>query len=172
MNFELKSDRLSIRDIRVSDFAFVLELLNDPAFIQNIGDRQIRTQDQARTYISSHLISSYTQHGFGMYLVQLHDGTPLGMCGILKRSELDSPDIGFAFLENFRSKGFAYEASKAVLDDYNERWNYDNLYGICKQENMDSRKLLQRLGLHFSKMITYKGEENTCLYALKYYEPL
>ena len=167
MLFELSTDRLDIRDIRVTDHAFVLELLNDPAFIQNIGDRMIRNEDQAKSYISSQLIASYMQYGFGMYLVQLKSGEAIGMCGILKRDDLEYPDIGFAFLNNYRSKGYAYESAKEIRDHFVGKLDLENLFAICKQENMPSRTLLQRLGMSFQRMISYKGDDTTCLYSLK-----
>jgi RimJ/RimL family protein N-acetyltransferase len=167
MLFEIKTDRLVVRDIRQTDHAFLVELLNDPGFIENIGDRLVRTNDQATNYIKDSLIPSYLNNGFGMYLVELKDGTPLGMCGMLKRDDLEYPDIGFAFLEKHRSQGYAYESAKAVLDNFKLTRTIDNVFGITKQKNISSRKLLQRLGLSFIKMISFNGDNATCLYGLK-----
>ena len=77
----------------------MLVLLNEPSFIRNIGDRGVRTLDQARAYIADGPVASYARHGFGLYLVELKEPrTPIGICGVLKRDVLPEPDIGFAFL--------------------------------------------------------------------------
>ena len=99
------------------DAAFILELLNEPGLpIRNIGDREVRTLDDARRYIQHGPVTSYSQHGFGLFLVELRDsGVPIGICGLLKRDYLADVDVGFALRESFRGKGYAFEAASAVM---------------------------------------------------------
>src|SRR5205809_1402527 len=103
----LETDRLQLRLLSVDDAEFILRLLNEPSFIQNIGDRGVRTLDDARAYITNGPIASYEKHGFGLLLVQLKTtGTPIGICGLLKRDALPEPDIGYALLPEFWSNGY------------------------------------------------------------------
>ena len=115
----LETDRLILRQLSTEDAAFILELVNEPSFIQNIGDRGVRTLEDARAYILRVAISSYEKNGFGLYLVELKDsGQSIGMCGLIKRDGLEDVDIGYAFLPRFWLKGYAVEAAAAIGQVY------------------------------------------------------
>lgn len=111
----VETPRLYLREAHEDDAAFIVTLLNEPGFIRYIGDRKVRTLDDARGYIAK-LREHYQRHGFGLYTVVLKDReTPIGICGLLKRDALESPDIGFAFLSAYEGHGYAYEAASASL---------------------------------------------------------
>lgn len=148
----LETERLNLREFTYDDAPFILTLLNDPAFLRFIGDKNVRTLEAARHYLANGPMASYAQHGFGLNLVELKDSqTPIGMCGLLKREDLPDPDIGFAFLPDFRSKGLAFEAAAAVLNDARERLKLDRLLAIVNPDNDASIKLLERLGMRFER---------------------
>ena len=158
----LETDRLILRHFNPDDAPFILALLNEPSFLRYIGDKKVRTLDDARQYISNGPIATYAQHGFGLYQVELKEAhTPIGMCGLLKREELPHPDIGFAFLPDFWNKGFAYEAATAVLTEARERLQLDRILAIVNPDNEASIRLLEKLGFNFEQM---KGDVK--LYAL------
>ena len=149
----LETKRLILRQFNVDDAPFILTLLNEPSFLRYIGDKKVRTHDDARQYILNGPQASYTQHGFGLYQVELkHYRTPAGMCGLLKRDELPEPDIGFAFLPDYWNKGLAFEAASAVLNDARERLKLDRLLAIVNPDNDASIKLLEKLGFSFERM--------------------
>ena len=113
----LETERLRLRELVESDAPFILELLTDPSFLQNIGDRGVRDLDSARDYIRNGPTASYAKHGFGLWLVERKDdGEPLGTCGLLRRDTLPHVDIGYAFLPRHWSRGYAVEACTAVRD--------------------------------------------------------
>src|SRR5690348_13380887 len=106
----LETERLTLRHITLDDAEFVLRLLNEPSFIRFIGDRGVRSIDDARRYIAERFIASYEQHGFGLWLVEQRESPgAMGISGLVKRDTLPDPDIGFAFLPEFWSQGYAYE---------------------------------------------------------------
>jgi len=149
----LETERLILRRFVVEDAQFVLNLVNEPSFLRYIGDKKIRTLDDARQYILSGPVASYERHGFGLCLVELRDShTPIGMCGLLKREELPEPDIGFALLPEFWNKGFAFEAAAAVLRDARERLGLQRVLAITSLDNEASIKVLQRLGFTFDRV--------------------
>jgi RimJ/RimL family protein N-acetyltransferase len=146
----LETERLILRHFNPTDAPFILALLNEPSFLRYIGDKKVRTLDDARQYILNGPGASYERHGFGLYQVELKDShTPIGMCGLLKREELPQPDIGFAFLPDFWNKGFAFEAAAAVLTDARERLQLNRILAIVNPDNEASIRLLQKLGLRF-----------------------
>jgi ribosomal-protein-alanine N-acetyltransferase len=158
----LETERLILRHFNADDAPFIVALLNEPSFLHYIGDKKVRTLDDARQYIATGPIPSYERHGHGLYQVELKDSrSPIGMCGLLKREELPEPDIGFAFLPAFWNKGFAFEAAAAVLTDARQRLQLDRILAIVNPDNTASIKLLEKLGLRFEGM---KGEVH--LYAI------
>jgi len=151
----LETQRLSLRELTADDAQFILNLLNEPSFLRYIGDKQARNLEDARQYILNGPGASYERNGFGLYLVELREShTPIGMCGFLKREELPDPDIGFAFMPEFWSRGFAFEAAAALLQDGRERLKLERILAITSLDNEPSIKLLQRLGFSFDRVIT------------------
>ena len=150
----LETERLIIRYLSDDDAEFMLELLNDPAFIQNIGDRKIRSLDGAKIYIQNGPVASYAKHGFGLYLVQLKEtGESIGMCGLIRRDQLDDVDIGYAFLPKFWSKGYAIESAQAVKQHARNVIGLKRIVAITDPNNDGSIRVLEKLGMKFEKMV-------------------
>ena len=143
----LETDRLVLRELLPGDAPFVLELLNEPSFLQYIGDRGVRTIDDAVHYIAAGPAESYATNGFGLYLVERRaDGEPLGMCGLLKRDTLPDVDLGFAYRPAHWGKGYALEAALATIAYARETLGLPRLAAITSPDNEASMKLLARLG--------------------------
>ncbi len=162
----LETRRLALRLIEVGDAAFILQLLNEPSFLRFIGDRGVRTLDDARAYIEQGPIASYRRHGLGLWLAQRRDdGTPIGMCGLLKRDNLDDIDIGFAYLPAYWGQGYAYEAAAAVMDHGRRVLGLPRIVAIVSPDNAGSIRLLERIGLVFERRIELNGDgRETSLY--------
>lgn len=155
----ISSRRLIIRPITLDDAPFILTLLNEPSFLRYIGDKQVRTVEDARQYILNGPVASYERHGFGLYLMELRESqTPIGMCGILKREELPDPDIGFALLPDFWNMGLAFEAATAVLDDARQRLKLARILAITSLDNEASINLLERLGFRFERVLELSAD--------------
>ena len=160
-----ESDRLTFHKFGDDDAPFILELLNDPAFLQHIGDKNVRTLDDARDYMRNGPQASYEKLGFGLSLVRLKDDkTRIGMCGLLKRDTLPHADIGYAFLPQFRGKGYASEATAATVELAKNTLNLDTIVAIVSRENAASIRVLEKLGLRFEKMICLEEGGDECMY--------
>jgi len=150
----LETDRLNLRWLSTDDAEFILELLNEPSFLRFIGDKGVRTLDDARNYILNGPVDMYNRLGFGLYLTELKDGAvSLGICGLIKRDSLEDVDIGFAFLPKFWSKGYAYEAAAAVMTYGKTVLGVNRIVAITSPDNYASGRLLEKLGLRFERMI-------------------
>lgn len=150
----LETERLILREIVERDDEFILDLLNQPSFIKYIGDRNVRTREQAREFIRTRYRESYRINGFGLYAVELKaSGTPIGICGFVKRDGLPDADIGFAFLPQFGKKGYAHESAAAVMQ-YGERvLGLRRVLAIATKDNENSGRLLEKIGFRFERTI-------------------
>lgn len=159
----IETDRLVLRRLSEDDAEFILELLNEPSFLENIGDRNVRTLDDARAYIRDGPMASYERHGFGLYLTLLKEGgTPIGICGILRRDTLPDVDVGFAFLPRYWSKGYAFESARAVVAHGRSDFGLARIVGIVKPGNAGSIRVLEKLGLRYEGTVRLSphGEES------------
>jgi ribosomal-protein-alanine N-acetyltransferase len=143
----LATPRLELRVPALGDAPFFLALLNDPSWLENIGDRGVRSAADAGRYIRETLQAPYAALGFGLCVVQLKaTGQPIGVCGLLKRDFLPGPDLGFALLPEFVGFGYASEAARAVLAHARSTLGLARVYAIVKRGNRRSGKLLGALG--------------------------
>ncbi len=150
----LKTERLVLQQLSTSDAEFLLELLNDPSFIQNIGDRGVRTVEDAHAYLQSGPAASYTKNGFGLNLVILKStDEPIGICGLIKRDALDDVDIGYAFLPRHWSKGYAVESTLAVKKYARDVIGLNRLVAIVDPANARSIRVLEKIGFVYEKMV-------------------
>ena len=161
----LETERLVLREVEDPDAPFMLELLNSPGFLENIGDRGVRDLDQAQTFIEERLRGSYRDNGFGMWVtVQKSDHTPVGLAGLVRREGLDVPDVGYAFLQRVWGRGYAQEAAAAVLAHAQGPLGIPKLAAITSPENFASMAVLRKIGFSFHGMVELPGIERESTY--------
>jgi RimJ/RimL family protein N-acetyltransferase len=144
----LETERLRLRRLTLDDAPFILRLVNEPAWLQFIGDKGVRNLDEARRYLQKGPLELYARFGFGPLAVELKtDATSIGICGLLQRETLPHPDIGFAFFPEYWGQGYAFEAATAVLADGRARHGLKRILALTAPANTASIRLLERLGL-------------------------
>ena len=154
----LETERLVLRELVADDAAFINELLNTPKFLKYIGDRNVRSDEEARDFIVSRYRASYTNNGYGLWAVETTDGTPVGMCGFVKRDYFDDPDSGFAFLPRHERKGYGYESAAATMRYGEEKLGFTKVFAITSLNNDASVGLLAKLGFDDNGIIEPQGE--------------
>src|SRR5260221_5689804 len=146
----LETERLSLRRIGLSDAGFIRDLLNEPSFLLHIGDKGVRTEDDARRYIQDGPQASYERFGFGLYLVERKEGgEPIWICGLLKREWLEDIDLGFALQPRFWREGEAFEGASAVLAHARQRLGLRRIVAITSLDHEPSIRVLDRRALRF-----------------------
>jgi RimJ/RimL family protein N-acetyltransferase len=162
----LDTERLRLRALTLDDAPFYLEVVNSPGFIEFIGDRGIRTEDEARKAIAEGPIAMQAALGHSLCMVERkQDGAPVGMCGLIKRDTLPDVDIGYAFLPQFFGQGYATEAAAGVLA-YARTLGIRRLLAITSPGNIGSNAVLKKIGMHFEEMVYLTPEDTgTLLYA-------
>ena len=152
--FIVESERLQLRQFTLEDTDFIINLLNQPTFIENIGDRGIKTTADAEAYLNKSILDSYKKYGFGLSMVELKGSNiAIGMCGILKRDTLDHPDLGYAFLPEYCGLGYASEIAKSLIQSTKTLYGLEKVLAITSTENKQSNKLLEKIGFKFVGMV-------------------
>jgi ribosomal-protein-alanine N-acetyltransferase len=155
----IETPRLRLHRLTADDADFILELLNEPTFLRYIGDKGVRTREDACRYLRTGQMASYDRLGFGLYRVERRDsGEPIGICGLLKRESLEAVDVGFAFLPRSWSNGFAAESAAAVLAHERRTWGLKRVLAVTSPDNEASIRLLGKLGFRFERMARLSEE--------------
>ncbi len=153
----LETQRLSLYELSAEvddDAAFIFRLLNEPSFLKNIGDRGVHSLQDAYAYLRHGPMASYQANGFGLYRVQVKaTGETAGLCGLVKRTTLQDPDLGYALLPESCGRGYAVEAAAAVLADARARLRLGRIVAITDPRNAASIRVLEKNGFTFEKMV-------------------
>jgi len=168
MNAEiLNTERLVLRKFTVEDTAFIIEF-NTEGWLKYIGDKNIKTTEQAKEYLQNGPIKSYEENGFGLALVELKSHhKPIGMCGLLKRNYLEHPDLGFAFLPAYTRLGYAFEISRSVIDHAFHHLDKKEILAITLPDNDSSIRLLKKIGfVHQNNFMSAETNEELSLYSI------
>lgn len=165
-----ESERLILRTPTPDDAVFLCRLLNEPSWLENIGDRGVRTPAQARHYIRDRLLPPHASDGYGMYVVATRtDHRTVGLCGLVRRESLPGPDLGFALLPEFWGRGYAFEAASAVMVYARDTLRLPPLLAITTRGNVRSGRLLEKLGFEFQRLIRLEPQaEPARLYAARW----
>ncbi len=163
----LETPRLELREMSPDADEFILGLLNEPSFLRHVGDKKVRSLEDARQYILAGPVKSYERFGFGLYLVEIKEsGAAAGICGLIQREQLDDVDVGFAFLPRFWSQGYALESAAAVMDYGKGTLGLERIVAIVSPGNERSIRLLEKLGMRRERALTLvEGEPEVELFA-------
>ncbi len=155
-----ETERLFLRPTALEDAPFVLELLNTPKWIKNIGKRDVNTVEEAEEYIRQKMTPQLERLGYSNYTItRKSDGAKVGSCGLYDREGLPGVDIGFALLPQYERQGYGFEAASRVMQAGLEDFDLKIIQGITNKENIASQKLLEKIGLTFHKCITLPDED-------------
>lgn len=164
-----ESPRLRLRRLEYGDAPFIVALLTDPDFLRNVGDRNVRNEDDARRYLTEGPLASYARHGFGLFLTELRDGgTAVGMCGLLRRDTHPDVELGFALLPGHRRRGYTLEAAQACLQLATQTLGLERVVAITALENAGSIGLLEKLGFRYERVVQFTSDGDSRLFV---YEP-
>ena len=163
-----ETERLRVRWLNAGDSAFIFELVNQPSWLQYIGDKSVKTLQDAVRYIENGPVAMYKRAGFGLYMVELREGgEPIGICGLIKRDALEDVDLGFAFLPRFWRKGYAFESATAVMSYGRKVLGLRRIVAILSPDNYRSSRLLEKLGFSYEGTVKLKpNDEALKLYAI------
>ncbi len=163
-----ETPRLRLRHLAATDAPFIRELMSDRDFIHSVGDRGVRTLEDARRYLSAGPLASYEQHGFGLCAVELKaSDLAIGLCGLLRRETHPDVEVGFALLPGFRGQGYALEAARAALEFGSQALGLTRIVAITAPGNQASIRILEALGMRYERMVRFSDEGESRLFVLE-----
>jgi RimJ/RimL family protein N-acetyltransferase len=165
----LETERLILRLLNEDDAPFILRLVNEPSWLRYIGDKGVRSLEDARGYLRNGPLDMYARYGFGLWLVaRKEDAAPLGMCGLIKRDALPNVDIGFAFVPDAWGQGYALESAAAVLAKGRDDFGLKRIVAITSLDNASSIRVLEKIGLSFERVIELNPGDPVRLFAREF----
>lgn len=164
MKTQYETERLLLRLVSTDDAPFILKLMNSEKWIKFIGDRKVYTETEAQKYIRERMYPRYEKGYYNYLVINRQTSEKMGCCGIYKRDHLEIPDIGFAYLPQFEGQGFAYDAATKVMEIARQERGMTKISGITLEDNLASRKLLEKLGLKFQKKFFVEGDPEELMY--------
>ena len=160
LQYPIETERLVLRRLTLDDAGFILGLLNEPSFLEHVGDKGVRDLEGARRYLLDGPVACHEKHGFGLDRVELREsGEPIGICGLLRRDGIDDVEVGFAFLPAFWGQGYATEAARASIEHGRSHLGVGRIVAIASPANTGSHRVLEKLGLRFDRMIRLSESE-------------
>lgn len=160
-----ETERLLLKPTDLEDIDLIFELMNSEKWLKYIGDRNIKTKEDAKQYIIDRHLPNFENYGYGSYTVVVKDsGEKIGSTGLFKREGLEVVDIGFAFLDSSIGKGYGYESSKEILDAGKKIFGLEKVSAITLPTNIASQKLIEKLGLTYQKMIQIPNDTDELMY--------
>ncbi len=162
----METKRLRLEKVKTDDAAFFFELMTSPDYLHFIGDRGLRKIADAAEYIENKMQKSYTEFGFGFYKMVLKESEiPIGICGLVKRPNLEHVDIGFGLLAKYYGQGYAYEAAEVTMNYARTEYELHPIYAITTKDNFSSQKLLEKIGLKNVGTKKWEDGEELLLYS-------
>lgn len=159
-----ETERLILRPISEADAPFILELFNCPSWLKYIGDRNVKSSEDAKTFIKNKIRPQHERLGYSNYvLIRKSDGAKMGTCGLYDREGLEGIDIGFALLPRYEKKGYAFEAADKIKNIGIEIFGITQMTAVTTKDNTSSQKLLEKLGLKFKKTIFLPNDDEELL---------
>ncbi|MBK7215028.1 MAG: GNAT family N-acetyltransferase [Bacteroidales bacterium] len=154
-----ETERLILKPADIEDAAFILELLNTPKWLENIGDRNVKSLQDAEEYIRIKMRPQIERLGYGNFtIIRKEDGAKLGICGLYDREGMEGIDIGFALLPQFEGKGYAFESANRLKELAFGKFGLKEIFAITTIANKASQDLLFRLGMQILKTITFPDD--------------
>uniref|UniRef100_UPI0032179531 GNAT family N-acetyltransferase n=1 Tax=uncultured Draconibacterium sp. TaxID=1573823 RepID=UPI0032179531 len=164
-----ETERLYIRPCIEDDAEFIYKLLNCESWLKYIGDRNVKSIEEAQLYIKVKMYPQLKRLGFGNYtVIRKSDNTKMGTCGLHDREGLEAIDIGFAFLPEFEGQGYAFESAEKIKRAGFDLFLLTEICAITLPRNHSSQKLLEKIGMRFDRYITLPDDsEKLMFYRLK-----
>ncbi len=165
----METQRLKLQVVLPDDAEFLFKLMNTQKWYDFIGDRGIKTVDDARQYIMNKMHPKLSEKGFVNHLmIDKTTNKIVGTCSLHDRDGVDGMDIGYALLPEFEGKGYASEGAQAMISLAFNVHQQKRISAITSDDNKQSYGLLEKLGFTQNGYIKLpNSDESIRLYILE-----
>ncbi|EIA08455.1 GNAT family N-acetyltransferase [Flavobacterium frigoris] len=174
MNFlpfpEIKTERLLLRKIEASDAPVILYLRSDETinqFIERPENRKTKTLEQALQFIAA--INEDFQNNKSVTWGIAYNNQPhiIGTICLWSFSENNTiAEVGYGLNPEFQNKGIMTEVLKCVIDFGFNKLKLNKIEAFTHHKNENSRKLLEKCGLHFIQNRKDQDNDSNVIYEL------
>ena len=153
----LSTERLSLTDLVTADFASTYAMDTNERVMKYIGGAEKRTFDDYYAFITQRL-SLWIGERFHMWAMRLHGGDEfLGWVMIKPIRDTPHVEVGYRMLPSSWGKGYATEATRAVLDYGFKVAGFEELTAVTHPDNAASQHVLTKCGLLRDGTLNYNG---------------
>lgn len=160
MNSILRTRRLDLRELQVSDLDFVARMLGDPEVMRHYP--KVLDRDESSVWLERQL-ARYAQDGHGLWLVELRDtGERIGQVGLIRQIVEGVPEreIGWLLHRPFWGNGYATEAAAATRELAFTTWDLPYVISLIRPVNLPSQAVARRIGMTPTRHVLFHGFEH------------
>ncbi len=171
---EIITDRLCLREVANSDYAFFEELETDEACLKYESDT-IRTKKWIAKKFSETLqdVNTIPRVRYRMMISNLFTKEPIGRVVLWKIDDsINEWEIGWDVHPKYWGNGYAPEAAEAILRFAFNDLKVHRIQSLCNDQNNNSEKVMVKIGM--KKEGTLRGVRllNNCWYGSHIYSLL
>jgi ribosomal-protein-alanine N-acetyltransferase len=148
---DIETDRLYLRAFKYSDDDDMLKnWISDTNIQSMISEPTYTTKEEIRALLHKY-ISSYQQDSFYRWIIVEKDSLAgIGQISIFLVDDKNHwCEIEYCIGSEFQRKGFATEATKAIIDFSFSSVNFHKIQVCHKENNMASKGLIQKCGFKY-----------------------
>ncbi len=162
MDLILETDRLLLREMKLSDAEALFEMDRNPKVHEYLWNTPLTDVNEVKNIINS-VQEQYKQNKIGRFVMVLKETNEvIGWAGLKFNTEMVNNkihfyDIGYRLDEKFWGKGYASEASFAWLDYGLKTMKIPVMEAAAHSDNIASNRILQKIGLQMTETYLEDG---------------
>lgn len=165
MKFHIETERLLLRELRLTDLEGMFALDSDPEVHKYLGNKPVKSIDESKKILES-VLTQYKERGIGRFaVIEKSTGDFVGWSGLRLNTEYNMNgfteyyDVGYRLIKRFWGKGYATESGKASIDYAFNVLKLPEIYATTEIGNQASHHALLKLGLHYVEDFYFEQEQ-------------
>ena len=165
MKFNIETERLILRELRITDLDGMFELDSDPEVHKYLGNKPVQTKEESKKILES-VLNQYEERGIGRWAaIEKSSGDFIGWSGLRLNTEYNMNgftryyDVGYRLIKRYWCKGYATESGKTAVDYAFNVLKLPELFATTEIENQASHNALLKIGLTYIEDFYFEQEQ-------------
>jgi len=155
----IESERLIFRKFTLDDLPKLIEQRSDPEVSKYLGGTKLQNPEALAKRIQFY-ISCYDTHGFGMCaMLWKPTGEMIGSAGLQPLDGTDDIEVGYSMIKEYWGQGIGTESARAWMMHGFTNHGLDRIVAVAHTENWPSRRIMEKVGMHYEKTEEHYGAE-------------